>query len=141
MRRIKALAEVETLRDTPTWIYRALQRWVMGYGERPWRVIGTSLALIVGFGFVYPFIGGMETDDTDAVAFSLVEPISLPLGDGVVRIFFENLYFSAVTFTTLRYGDIHPGSDTVQLLASIESFLGALLMALLVAVLTRRTMR
>lgn len=137
MRRVKALAE----RDIRGWLYRALQRWVMGYGERPWRVVGTSLGVIAGFGLVYPFVGGMEATDTDTVAFSLAESFSLPLRSGGGRIFFENLYFSAVTFTTLGYGDIQPGSDTAKLLASFESFLGALLMALLVAVLTRRTMR
>lgn len=50
-----------------------------------------------------------------------------------------NQYFSAVTFTTLGYGDIQPASGAAQLLATVESFVGALLMALLVFVLGRRT--
>lgn len=137
MRWVKALAEGETL----DCIYQTLQRWVMGYGERPWRVVGTSLLVIIGFGLVYPYLGGMETTDTETVTFRFVESVPLLAETGWARIFFENLYFSAITFTTLGYGDIQPSSDTVQLLASIESFLGALLMALLVAVLTHRTMR
>lgn len=76
MRRIKALAEGDTL----SWIYRSLERWVMGYGERPWRVIGTSLLIIGVFGFLYPFFGGIETEQVDTVAFTLLIPLSLPLG-------------------------------------------------------------
>ena len=56
-----------------------------------------------------------------------------------ISILSANLYFSAVTFTTLGYGDIQPASPVAQALASIESFLGALLMALLVFVLGRQT--
>ena len=136
-RRRQAIVEGEYLK----WWYAALQRLVMGYGERPWRVVATSLAVIVGFGLVYPFLGGMEAAEGETEAFQLAEALSLPLGEGTARVFFENLYFSAVTFSTLGYGDIQPGSETVQLLASVQSLLGALLMALLVAVLARRITR
>lgn len=49
-----------------------------------------------------------------------------------------SLYFSAVTFTTLGYGDIQPASQAAQALASIESLVGASLIAFLVFVLGRR---
>jgi voltage-gated potassium channel Kch len=50
----------------------------------------------------------------------------------------HTLYFSLVTFTTLGYGDVQPIGTTARLLASIESFLGALLLALVVFVIGRR---
>lgn len=53
-------------------------------------------------------------------------------------LFFKGLYFSAVTFATLGYGDMQPIGTLARGLAGIESLLGSLLMALLVFVLTRR---
>ena len=94
---------------------------------------------MLGFGLVYPIFGGMEETKVSTHDFYFYNIIELPIGSGPIRTLFENLYFSAVTFTTLGYGDIQPASDAAQLLASIESFLGALLMALLVFVLGRRT--
>ena len=120
MRRLKARAEGNHLE----WGYRALQRWVMGYGERPWRVVITSLLVILAFAGLYPLAGGVELE-TD---------VSGPE-------FLTYLYFSGVTFTTLGYGDVHPLTQAAQQLAVVQSFLGAALMALLVAVLTRRAMR
>jgi voltage-gated potassium channel Kch len=49
-----------------------------------------------------------------------------------------NLYFSVVTFTTLGYGDIRPIGTTARFLAGLESFVGALMVALVVFVLGRR---
>ena len=46
-----------------------------------------------------------------------------------------------MTATTLSYGDVHPLTQLTQQFAVVQSFLGAALMALLVAVLTRRAMR
>ena len=52
-----------------------------------------------------------------------------------------NRYFSAVTFSTLGYGGIQPATATAQLLASVQSLLGGILIALLVAVFARRALR
>lgn len=89
---------------------------------------------------IYPFIGGMarSTEQTEAVAFDVLSIIPITIPDPV-SILLSNIYFSAVTFTTLGYGDVQPASSTAEALATVESFLGALLMALLVFVLGRRT--
>jgi len=79
------------------------------------------------------------TSNSSPVAF--VEPLQ-GIGGSIpnqISILLANLYFSAVTFTTLGYGDIQPASPLAQVLASVESFLGALLIALLVFVLGRQT--
>ncbi len=52
--------------------------------------------------------------------------------------FWNALYFSVVTFTTLGYGDITPSSPIGQLFAMIEVALGYLMGGLLVAILARR---
>ena len=138
MRRLKALAEG----DRRDWATRVLQKWVMGYGEKPWRVVGTSVLTILGFGVLYSLAGGIHTTGGEgehlAYDFLPTIPLSTP---GWLEILLGNLYFSAVTFSTLGYGDVEPASGAVQFLASAQSIIGAGLMALLVAVLARRITR
>ncbi|WP_082793216.1 potassium channel family protein [Collimonas pratensis] len=43
------------------------------------------------------------------------------------------IYFSAVTFTTLGYGDIWPTTTTLKMLCGSEAILGAFNMGLVVA--------
>ena len=121
---------------------KAVVSWaVMEYGENPRRVVGFSLAIILGFGVAFPFFGGMTSGETQSAVPYAFDPIttgSIPLPEWLV-VLLANLYFSGVTFTTLGYGDIQPATPAVEVMATVESFLGALLMALLVFVLGRRT--
>ena len=138
MRRLKALAEG----DRRDWATRALQKWVMGYGEKPWRVVITSVLTIFGFGVLYSLFGGIYTtsEGGDPLAYDLLPTIPLSTPEPL-EILLGNLYFSAVTFSTLGYGDVEPASGAVQFLASAQSIIGAGLMAPLVAVLARRITR
>ena len=123
------------------WLKYALSRWVMLYGERPGRVVGSSIVLIACFGVVYPLVGGVSIE-TGAPTHTIFDPVlfagqlSEALSDLLV-----NLYFSAVTFTTLGYGGMQPARPATQFLASVESLLGGVMIALLVTVLGRRVMR
>ena len=47
--------------------------------------------------------------------------------------FWDYLYFSMVTFTTLGYGDILPKTTTLRMICGSEAFLGAFMMGLVVA--------
>lgn len=51
---------------------------------------------------------------------------------------FNSLYYSAVTFTTMGYGDLVPKSLAAKFFASIEPVMGSVLMALLIFSLTKR---
>ncbi len=108
------------------WLWLAGARWTSGYGESPRRVVGTSLAVILGCALLYPAIGGVAV-----------------VGDGTFQgpTWLKGPYFSVVTFTTLGYGDVQPVGQWAQLLAMAESLVGAALLALLVAVLARRITR
>lgn len=135
-RRKKAVVE----REYWSWIKFAFYRWPLGYGEKVRNVIVTSLTTIVLFGLIYPYTGGMESTGEQGETFAFDNVISVaPEAPEMAEIIWSNLYFSAVTFSTLGYGDIHPASKTTQALASVEALLGALLMAYLVFVLGRRT--
>lgn len=107
--------------------------------ESPSRVIGVSGLVIILFGVVYPFVGGVEITSTKTtpVSYTVFPEISFQLPNWV-SVLLTNFYFSAVTFTTLGYGDIQPATSGTRFLASVESLAGALLMALFVYVLSRR---
>ncbi len=104
-----------------------------GYGEKPGRIIFSSLAWIFFNSFVY-FVLGIEKG---------VVEIGLSLQTGVFQNamnFLNCLYFSFVTFTTLGYGDLHPVGIT-KTFAAIEAFTGAFMLALFVLTMGRKMMR
>lgn len=109
----------------------------MRYGTSPWRVVATSLSLILVCAVLYPMTGGIrEVRGDETITYLIRDPTQAP-----VRVlssaFLRSLYFSVVTFATLGYGDIQPVGRWARAIASVESLLGALLLALLVYVLTR----
>lgn len=136
-RRKRALAE----RRYWDWFKLAFYRWPMGYGEKPWHVVGTSLVVILASTLAYQLIGPIARtpapDDADVVGGVLLSTVPFTLPEWLAELL-TSLYFSVVTFTTLGYGDLQPASGAAQAVATVESFLGALLMALLVFVLGRR---
>ena len=116
---------------------RELSRWVMRYGDSPYRVLVTSLVVIVLFALVFPLTGGIqEIQGERVITYSIENPEDTPSW-WFFRVLAKSLYFSVVTFATLGYGDIQPIGLGARLLAGFESLLGALLAALLVFVLAR----
>ena len=104
-----------------------------GYGEKPGRIIFSSLFWIF-FNSIMYFILGIERG---------VVEIGLSLQAGVsenAMNFLNCLYFSFVTFTTLGYGDLHPVGIT-KTFATIEAFTGAFMLALFVLTMGRKMMR
>lgn len=139
-------------------------RWVTGYGMNPWRVIATAFAVIVVCAIAYPLTGGIQETVTQSVQpvkeaaqatnatnvtesnpttkritvfWSIDDALASEPG-ALLTLFLRSLYFSAITFSTLGYGDIAPVGNTARAVAGLESLLGALLTALLVFVLSRR---
>lgn len=120
------------------WFGNYLLHQSCGYGERLWRVIYASVVVILGWSVMYATLtegtsgdaAGLTTAGLDSLA-----QLGTPEG---VNIIVKNIYFSIVTFTTLGYGDIQPVGTMARLLAGLESFIGALLVALVVFVLGRR---
>jgi len=133
----KALAD----NDWRSYLDLALRRWSMQYGEGPWRLVYASLAVIFGFGLLYPLFGGVQLSRASGPVIDLVSPLDLSLAAEPLGGLLASLYFSAVTFTTLGYGDIQPHGVGAQVLAGVESFAGAGMIALFVAVIARNKMR
>ena len=105
-----------------------------GYGERPLRVIIFSLALIIGFSMAYFFLG--LSFNGEVVVFSFKHNFL-----SNVEVFFNSLYFSVVTFTTLGYGDLTPIGLAARAIAALEAFMGSFTIALFVVVFVKKMTR
>ncbi|WP_432452263.1 MULTISPECIES: ion channel [unclassified Agarivorans] len=106
---------------------------VCGYGELPMRVIFTSLAIIFSSALVYLFTG--IHFNGNIVTFDLNQTAT----QNMVA-FFECLYYSVVTFTTLGYGDFTPVGLS-RVFAAIEAFSGSFIIALFVVVFVKKMTR
>jgi len=93
-----------------------------GYGERPFRTILFVMIVIFGASFFYTF-------GYFAKGLQIVTPN-----------FFEALYFSAVTFTTVGYGDLTP-LGTCRFVAILEAFSSVFILPLFIIALTRKHLK
>lgn len=104
-----------------------------GYGERPLRLLGISIALIIIFALLHGLTGIVQSG----------ELIQLNASQSLLQNFNNfiiSLYFSTVTFTTLGYGDISPVGIS-RLIAAIEACTGSFTIALFVVVFVKRMSR
>jgi uncharacterized protein YjbI with pentapeptide repeats len=97
------------------WTRSLLLRFIMGYGEKPLRVIGNALGVILGYALIYKYFNAIHDNS-----------------------FVSCLYFSAITFTTVGYGDLAP-HGAFRLFAASEALLGILLCGLFLFCLGRRS--
>lgn len=111
-------------------LYRAVSNTTLGvltgYGERPGRVVLMSVATVLGFAVLYPATGGLARNGT-----------TLRYGSDATTALLDSLYFSFVTFTTVDYGNFALTSPLGRVLAGVEAFFGAFVLALLVYILGR----
>lgn len=120
--------------DYLSWLRNAGFGLLTKYGESPSRVVLLSLLTILGGVVTFPCFGIRDTtSDGQILTYALQNT-------DILNLLGKSLYLSTATFTTVGYGDLQP-VGLGQLLATVESFLGALLMALLVFVLGRRATR
>jgi len=104
-----------------------------GYGEAPMRVIGFSMGLILVCTIFYFFTGLRYGSDIHIFI----------LTNGWIDnffLFFNCLYYSVVTFTTLGYGDFTPVGFS-KLIAAFEAFTGSFTIALFVVVFVKKMTR
>jgi hypothetical protein len=94
-----------------------------GYGEKPHRIVLSALLTIFGFALLFWSLKGIvsSVDPTSTLTWS------------------DYLYHSAVTFTTVGYGDLIPkASSYLRLMAATEAFLGVFLTGLFIFTLARK---
>ncbi|WP_302082797.1 pentapeptide repeat-containing protein [Salinibaculum rarum] len=113
------------------WLRSELSRWTLLYGESPWRVIATGVTIVLAFALLYP-LGGLQPIRGAPVTYgAILDQPSLLL---------DSIYFSTLTFTTLGMGDFQP-VGVARLLMTLQTSIGAILIALLVFVFGRRAVR
>jgi uncharacterized protein YjbI with pentapeptide repeats len=106
------------------WLKSLTYSALCGYGEKPYRVILSSLIIILIFAFIYWGFGGLESGTNNGIKW------------------YDNFYFSVVTFTTLGFGDIHPSDSIfIKFCTMLEAFTGAFMIALFVLTFGRRMLR
>ncbi|RJS79032.1 hypothetical protein CW713_08820 [Methanophagales archaeon] len=128
--RRKLLREQGWINCLRSWIYDFfILKLLTGYGVGYFRPLIASLIIIPIFAFLFWLTNG------------IVKNVN---GKMVAPDFFDYVYHSVITFTSLGYSNIQPNlaaGHIPQLLAAIESILGALMMALLIFTITYRVSR
>ena len=99
------------------WLDSLLFNWLWGYGEKPWRLAFGMLVAIFGFGTLQFALDGLP-------------------GHG----WWEHVYFSGVTFSSLGYGDLVPDAPIPRVLAVTEGILGITFLGMLIASATKKIM-
>ena len=96
---------------------------VWGFGEKPYRAFLSALFMIF----------------LSSVVFYFSEQLVYQ-GNVVIPSYFDSLYFSVVTFSTLGYGDYH-SIGKIRLIAMVEALSGLFLVPLFLVALTRKYLR
>ena len=113
------------------WSVHRVWDFLCGYGVDPLKVL-RAWVITIFFSAVLYFIFW------DGIEFVIGINLSEIWEKGV-----NSFYFSGVTFTTLGFGDLCPDPNIplMKLVAMVEAFLGAFLMALFVVTLSRKMIR
>ncbi|WP_153952801.1 pentapeptide repeat-containing protein [Halosegnis longus] len=114
------------------WSRAKIARVTLLYGESPWRVIAWSLGIILSFALLYPLGGWMQPAEGAPITYTQIVANPVELLNAV--------YYSTLTYTALGFGDFQP-VGLGRLLTTVETGLGAVMLALLVFILGRRAAR
>ncbi|WP_311171217.1 pentapeptide repeat-containing protein [Halobellus ordinarius] len=114
------------------WSRAKVARGTLLYGESPWRVIAWSLGIIFSFALLYPLGGWMKPTDGNPITYAQIAANPAEILNAI--------YYSTLTYTALGFVDFQPVGFG-RLLTTLETALGAVMLALLVFILGRRAAR
>ena len=116
-----------------------LSKYTIGYGEKPWRLIITTLIIISLFAFLYMFCGVKNSAST-FISISLNDINSYSIKELIKR-YIDLWYFSTVTFTTLGYGDLTVSTGIGKVLVCLEAFIGITIGSTWASIVIKRMIR
>ena len=99
------------------WLGSTLQNLLWGYGERPWRLALVMVFNIMLFGSLLNWLDPLPG-----------------------KTWWEHVYFSAITYLTVGYGDLAPHAPLAQLLSVLCACAGIGTFGLLIASVTKKIM-
>lgn len=123
------------LRPRQNWNGLQFIRLTSGYGEKPIRVILTSLFVVFFCACLY-LLGGIKTS-TRIIHYQTVSDFFTA---SFVYDFLNCIYFSFVSFTTLGDGDYHP-LEWGRVIWASEGFMGAFFISMFVLTIGRKMNR
>lgn len=120
------------------WARAKTARVTLLYGESPWRIVGWSGLIVALFAFLFTFGGYIRSSDLGVMDLSLSQAIQQPamFGDTLAHAIYYSM-MTYISFGPLGYEPLGMG----KLLVTVESALGAVMIALLVFVFGRRAAR
>jgi hypothetical protein len=106
-------------RDKAWWRWAAslVQNWLWGYGEKPWRLALVMVFNIMLFGSLLHWLDPLPGKN-----------------------WWEHVYFSAITYLTVGYGDLAPHAPLAQVLSVLCAAAGIATFGLLIASVTKKIM-
>jgi len=111
--------------------YRFFDKLFM-YGENPWRLVWWAIAVIAGSAVLHPFSGIVSADGREIISYYHASDFG-----AFLHLFLKSLYFFAVSFTTLGFGDYVPAGWFSHFLSVTEALLGLLFLGFFVWTLGR----
>ncbi|SDY35852.1 pentapeptide repeat-containing protein [Halobellus clavatus] len=113
-----------------------LKKFVYGYGVSPRKVAGSIAVLWFVWALLFSLVPLGQSQAGYLILQDPITPLSDWLFDSesyatIFAILWERAYFSAITLSSIGYGDLTPITPTGQFLAAVEGFLGMVLVVLL----------
>lgn len=105
---------------------KLLLDWIGGFGTKPFNVFTTMLITITYFASLYLYSPIMEISFKDSE---------------ISNEFIKAIYYSAITFLTIGYGDIKPMNEITAISSIIEGFIGVFLMSYFTVAFVRKILR
>lgn len=115
-----------------------LSKYLIGYGEKPIKLLLISFSIISLFAFIYLFTG-MKTMDYGLIKVNLLN--NTYSFYELITFYMESWYFSMITFSTVGYGDIIAFGLLGKMLVCIEVFLGITMHATWTSILLSRMIK
>lgn len=126
-------------RGSVVWLWSMLVDLVCGYGEKPLRVFGLALVIVLISGGFYSYYGVRGSSGPGGIDVLLGFSSEVGLVENAVD-FLHCAIFSAKVFFSLGYSDqVYEGA--ARTIASIEAFLGGLVMAFFLVLAVRKHFR